>query len=917
MDGTSQISALIFSAFLKCPTKAHLLARGEPATDGFFVDVQARISSLYKAVATRQLQLQAGTKEVELLDFGQLWCYLDDGTATHYVDCDTVVYDLALPQDRNAGPRPQKSSAFGNFVPVLFLPWNKLEPSDSLLVCFGALALTQATGILADTGTLIYGDGLRHRTVRIADHVVRTRQTIDEIRATRSNGEPPPLVLNRHCAVCDFQPRCRALAIEHDDLSLLTAMTHKERAKCNAKGIFTITQMSYGYRPRRRSSKPGAESCSKSAKLIAPVARNDHKLRALAFKKKQIHVVGVPALKFESVPIFLDVEGMPDRDFYYLIGLRFECGGEKVERSFWADGLDGERAIWENCLETLKAIGNVQIVSYGAYETRFLKRMKERYTLAQGDVEFVSRLIETSVNLVGCIYGKIYFPTFSNNLKEVGRYLGFEWTWSRASGAAAALLRRAWELGGYYKQKQELIRYNIDDCRAAARVADVLLSICSGASDHDAVNVGSLEVGFQRTFGKFDSVLPEFAKINRAAYWDYQRSKVYLRTDKTIRRTIRKSQDRNKTARVEQEVTLEHVPEECPKCHATRLWMYRGRRGSGTHVVYDLKFTRRGIKRWTVRYRYNMYVCSQCRAQMTPYLRNSKYGPNLRAFVVYLLIELRLSNQKAAEHVSALFDVSMPKEIAHEIKSDMAEKYSSTYRGILRQIAKGTLVHADETKGVVKGGGHFVWVFTNMTTVAYVYAESREANILKDVLDGFRGVLVSDFYAAYDSAPCAQQKCLIHLMRDINEDLRKNPFDDELKVIASRFGALLREIVETIDTHGLKARHLSKHRRSAEAFIEQVVAMKCATEAGLALRKRIEKNRNKLFTFLNYDGVPWNNNNAEHAVRAFTRLRNVINTSTPKGTHEFATLLSIQETLRYRGKSLLEFMRSGRMEIEG
>jgi len=120
-----------------------------------------------------------------------------------------------------------------------------------------------------------------------------------------------------------------------------------------------------------------------------------------------------------------------------LIGLRFECGGEQVERSFWADGLDGERAIWENCLETLKAIGNVQIASYGAYETRFLKRMKERYILAPGDVEFVGRLIETSVNLVGCIYGKIYFPTFSNGLKEVGRYLGFEWTCSRASGAAA------------------------------------------------------------------------------------------------------------------------------------------------------------------------------------------------------------------------------------------------------------------------------------------------------------------------------------------------------------------------------------------------------------------------------------------------------------------------------------------------
>ena len=108
------------------------------------------------------------------------------------------------------------------------------------------------------------------------------------------------------------------------------------------------------------------------------------------------------------------------------------------------------------------------------------------------------------------------------------------------------------------------------------------MRICGdGASGLDTVDVSSLEVGFQTTFGKFDSALPEFAKINKAAYWDYQRSKVYIRTDKTIRRTIRKSQDRSKTAKVEQEVTVEDVPKECPKCHATRLWMYRARRCGG------------------------------------------------------------------------------------------------------------------------------------------------------------------------------------------------------------------------------------------------------------------------------------------------------------------------------------------------
>ena len=64
------------------------------------------------------------------------------------------------------------------------------------------------------------------------------------------------------------------------------------------------------------------------------------------------------------------------------------------------------------------------------------------------------------------------------------------------------------------------------------------------------------------------------------------------------------------------------------------------------------------------------------------------------------------------------------------------------------RLRQGDSVHADETKGVVYGGGHYVWVFTNLTSVAYVYSPSRDASILEEVLKDFRGVLVSDFYGA-------------------------------------------------------------------------------------------------------------------------------------------------------------------------
>ena len=540
--------------------------------------------------------------------------------------------------------------------------------------------------------------------------------------------------------------------------------------------------------------------------------------------------------------------------------------------------------------------------------------MRERWPPGDADTAFVDQLIERSVNILAIIYGRVYFPTYTNGLKENARWLGFEWHWPDASGNAAVLARRYWELTGDDTLKQELIAYNADDCHAAEIVTDALVRL-SGVegSEHrlDAIHVGSLEIPFQRTFGKLQSARPEFEKINAAAYWNYQRSRVYIRTDRTVAKSLRRKRLTGATTSANEEVTLDDKPATCPKCGSAKLWSF----GEKVRTIHDLKFVKGGIRRWVVLYRYRRHRCGNCRAEMTIFYRKSKYGPNLRAYVVYLVIELRLSNQKISEHLSQVFGVSILSSAVQDIKSQAARLYEPTYRSILQQIAGGPLVHADETKGVVYGGGHYVWIFTNLTSVAYVYSASREAAVLEDVLAEFDGVLVSDFYGGYDGVPCRQQKCLIHLMRDINEDLLKHPFDEELSCIARGFGSLLREIVETIDRWGLKRHHLRKHSRAAERFLNEVASMPCSTEAAAALKKRIGRNREKLFIFLDCDGVPWNNNNAEHAVRAFTRLRNTMASSTAKGTADYCILLSVQQTLRYRGIDFLDFLRSGRTEL--
>jgi hypothetical protein len=296
---------------------------------------------------------------------------------------------------------------------------------------------------------------------------------------------------------------------------------------------------------------------------------------------------------------------------------------------------------------------------------------------------------------------------------------------------------------------------------------------------------------------------------------------------------------------------------------------------------------------------------------------NNKFGPGFLAFVVYQIIDLKIPQRTVAENINQLFKLPVISVTINHQKIRAADFYKDTYESILNKIKNGGLIHADETKANIQGKEAFVWIFTNMEEVAYVYTETREGNFLREFLKDFKGILVSDFYAAYDSIDCVQQKCLIHLMRDLNDEIFKQPFNEELKSLLKDFALVLKPIIETIDRFGLKARYLRKHKRFVDCFYKSLFRQGYQNELVVKYVKRFEKNRNKLFTFLDYDGVPWNNNNAEHAVKAFAKLRNIIKgSSTEKGVREYLTLLSVCETCKYKNINFLDFLRSRRKTFE-
>jgi transposase-like protein len=686
-------------------------------------------------------------------------------------------------------------------------------------------------------------------------------------------------------------------------------MSAKDRKKLHGKGIFTVTQLSYTFRPRRRRR----ESTGKQEKY-------HQSLRALAIRKNMIHAVGLPDLRFEGTPVLLDVEGVPDRNFYYLIGIRFESAERVIQHSFWADNEKEEKQIWNDFLDALSKIVSPQLFHYGSYETIFLKRMCERHGRPPEDSE-VAVAIYHPINLLSFIYAQVYFPTYSNGLKEITGYLGFQWSGSLLSGIDSIVWRDRWEVSGDPALAQVLLDYNRQDCEAleflVKRLVDLHQMAPTGTKLPQQEVILTSEMKRESTYGFRTNqfVLPEMETINKAAYWDYQRERVYVKSrNKSPRRRKRLTIARSV---LKPNTTKEHTRRSsCPKCKSEQVYKH----GKQTRTVIDLRLKGHGIKRWITRHSTQRYRCVSCGNTfypLDPCRPTRKYGSNLIAYAMYLTIELRLSLGRVTSHMRRLFDISVWSDKTHKFKADTANAYRSLYDDILKNLCSGTLLHVDETKVSVGGANGYVWVLTSMEEVAYFYTPTREGSTIQMMLRDFSGVLVSDFYAAYDAIDCPQQKCLIHFIRDLNDDLLKHPYDDGLKRLAREFTDLLKPIIDTVDHRGLRKRYLGKHRTLVDRFYRRLSGEFGPGDAVRKTVERLQRNRNTMFTFLNFDDVPWNNNNAEHAVKAFATLRHVISgTTSDNGLRDYLVLLSICETCKYKDVDFLDFLCSGSMSFD-
>jgi predicted RecB family nuclease len=898
------ISSPLFEAYLECSTKCWLHSRSEHGAGNDYAEwARLKNESYYGSGLKCVLEMFSKSEHAIAPSISKeakdvTWrvasnvCLRINGLESHLQAVES------LPPEGRDKPT--------QFIPYRFRFANKLTKNDKLALAFDAIVLAESAGCEVNFGKIMHGDDNDVLKVKLPSLVNEVEKRITDVTALLAENSPPELVLNRHCPRCEFQLRCLNRATEKDDLSLLSGMSRKERRKLHDKGIFTVTQLSYTFRPRRRQS-------------LGKKERFHHSLRALAIRENKIHAVDIPNLQLDGTPVFLDVEGLPDRDFYYLAGIRVGTRDHAVQYGFWANDKDGEEHMWHEFLDILSVIPDPRLVHFGAYETIFLKRMFKRYGGPPESSEAVSA-IDHAVNLLSFLFAHIYFPTFSNGLKEIAGYLGFRWLGSPASGLEAIVWRHRWESSRDPSIKQALLDYNRKDCEALELVTSRMVDLhhaqpTNGRSLINIVRTSEMKRESPFRFGRNSFALPELEVINRAAYWDYQRERVYVKS-RTKRAREHERHSRLQHALVPNTIVECSRASCCPTCKSNLIY----RHGKRNKIEVDLRFMRHGVKRWVTRYVIYRYRCQSCRSTFDPRDRRwprGKYGQALAAYTMYQNIELGLSQSRVASNVRMLFGLGISRNTVNQFKTATAQTYTHTYNDLLKRLCNGRLLHIDETKASVMGKDMYVWALTSIEEVAYFHAPTREGSSIQAMLKHFSGVLVTDFYAAYDAIECPQQKCLIHFIRDLNDELLKHPYDDLLKRLAGDFAGLVKPIVETVERYGLKKRFLGKHRAFVDRFYKQLDSRVAASEAATKLVERLRKNRNKMFTFLHFDDVPWNNNNAEHAIKAFASLRRVIEgKTTEKGLGDFLILLSICETCKCKNVAFLDFLRSGSNNLD-
>jgi transposase len=347
---------------------------------------------------------------------------------------------------------------------------------------------------------------------------------------------------------------------------------------------------------------------------------------------------------------------------------------------------------------------------------------------------------------------------------------------------------------------------------------------------------------------------------------------------------------------------VEHAVEACPDCgtHLSGGWVQR------TREVIEIPVVPVQVTEHVILAR----ICPICERRRVPKVNwggvvagKQRFGVNLVSLMVTLREEGRLPLRTIQWYLQTVHQLQLSVGGIVQVIHGAAQQAQPVVAQILARIRASPVVHADETGWRQDGANGYVWTFSTPTE-RYFLRRGRGKGVVDEVLgDSFSGVLVSDFYAAYNHYPGLKQRCWAHLLRDVHELKVACPENTALPHWAAAVHQLYEEAKAFVSPQ-------AGQRRQAQLRLEEKLLAHCrpflndndpsAVQGKLC--RRMETFIKELFVFVMHPEVPPENNAAERSLRHLVISRKISGgTRSDQGTSSKMALASIFGTWRAQG----------------
>ena len=160
--------------------------------------------------------------------------------------------------------------------------------------------------------------------------------------------------------------------------------------------------------------------------------------------------------------------------------------------------------------------------------------------------------------------------------------------------------------------------------------------------------------------------------------------------------------------------------------------------------------------------------------------------------------------------------------------------------------------------------------------MVYEVDRSRGKDVPKKILGDYRGIVTSDSWGAWNYIGEKWQRCLVHYLRELKETMKYKSPGADFFPFAKKLKRVLRDAIRMaeVQDRGERLRAKARFEARIDALISSYSSL--TTEKNCTrLLKRLRRERGMLFTFLEEDGVDWNNNAAERALRSSVVIRKI------------------------------------------